>query len=737
MSSNSEVQTASNQRMQQMMRRSLLWIFVAVVTLIVTLILAFDFVRGPRVSVTLGEPAPEDVIAPQSITYVSDVLTGREIQQAASSVTDQYTSLDLNIARDQKNAVRAVFGFIDTVRADQIADQETRLSYLQAIDGLEIDDQVAQDLLSLNPGEYTVARDNILQIVEETMRQGVVETQLNEARRKAALEAAFDLTPAQERVVTSLAPQFVVPNIFFDPERTAELRSEAISAVEPITQIVTRDQRILRVGDIVDEVDLEMLEHLGLLQQQLDWRRAFSALIAALLAITTITLYWSLYFGKRKDTARSLTILAILVALFLLMAKLLLSNQTIYSYLYPAAALSIIIAVIFEVRLSILVTIVQAILVGYIAQESSLEMAVYAAAGGILAVLTLRDAQRINALFRAGLVAALGNVAVILIFNLPLDIAPTELLTFIIFGIVNGAVLSAGLGLAGVFIIGGVFRIITPLQLQELSRLDHPLLQELLRRAPGTYHHSIMVANLAEQAAEKVNANSPLVRVGSFYHDVGKMNRPPFFTENQNGGNPHDNLDPFSSARIIISHVTDGLEMARRYRLPTRIRDFIAEHHGDRVLKAFYFKAVERAEYEDEVDITRFQYKGPKPRSRETAIVQLADSIEATSSALRPNTEQDIEKLVKSIIDDHLKEGQLDNSDLTLGDIKTIRESFIETLQGRFHVRVKYPGNEELVSEPEPPPADGDGDFPLDLVAPEPEEAERPRQKGYDVPIPR
>jgi putative nucleotidyltransferase with HDIG domain len=737
MSSNSEVQPASNQRMQQMMRRSLLWIFVAVVTLIVTLILAFDFVRGPRVSVTLGEPAPEDVIAPQSITYVSDVLTGREIQQAASSVSDQYTSLDLNIARDQKNAVRAVFGFIDTVRADQIADQETRLSYLQAIDGLEIDDQVAQDLLSLNPGEYTVARDNILQIVEETMRQGVVETQLNEARRKAALEAAFDLTPAQERVVTSLAPQFVVPNIFFDPERTAELRSEAISAVEPITQIVTRDQRILRVGDIVDEVDLEMLEHLGLLQQQLDWRRAFSALIAALLAITTITLYWSLYFGKRKDTARSLTILAILVALFLLMAKLLLSNQTIYSYLYPAAALSIIIAVIFEVRLSILVTIVQAILVGYIAQESSLEMAVYAAAGGILAVLTLRDAQRINALFRAGLVAALGNVAVILIFNLPLDIAPTELLTFIIFGIVNGAVLSAGLGLAGVFIIGGVFRIITPLQLQELSRLDHPLLQELLRRAPGTYHHSIMVANLAEQAAEKVNANSPLVRVGSFYHDVGKMNRPPFFTENQNGGNPHDNLDPFSSARIIISHVTDGLEMARRYRLPTRIRDFIAEHHGDRVLKAFYFKAVERAEYEDEVDITRFQYKGPKPRSRETAIVQLADSIEATSSALRPNTEQDIEKLVKSIIDDHLKEGQLDNSDLTLGDIKTIRESFIETLQGRFHVRVKYPGNEELVSEPEPPPADGDGDFPLDLVAPEPEEAERPRQKGYDVPIPR
>ncbi|KPK03489.1 MAG: hypothetical protein AMJ56_19025 [Anaerolineae bacterium SG8_19] len=734
MSSHSEVQTASNQRMQQMVRRSLLWIFVAVVALVITLILAFDFVSGPRVSVTLGEPAPEDVVAPQSITYVSDVLTGREIQQAAAAVSDQYTSLDLNIARDQKNSVRAVFGFIDTVRADKIADQETELGYLQAIDGLEIDDQVAQDLLSLSPSEYTIARDNILQIVEDTMRQGVVETQLSEARRKAALEAAFDLTPAQERVVTSLAPQFVVPNIFFDPEKTAELRTEAIASVEPITQIVTEDQRILRVGDVVDEVDLEMLQQLGLLQQQLDWKRAFSALITALLAITTITLYWSLYFGNRKDTARSLTILGVLLSLFLLSAKLLLSSQTIYSYLYPAAALSIIVAVIFEVRLSILVTIVQAILVGYIAQES-LEMVVYASAGGILAVLTLRDAQRINALFRAGLVAALGNVAVILIFNLPKDVAPTELLTIIIFGIVSGAVLSAGLGLAGVFIIGGVFRIVTPLQLQELSRLDHPLLQELLRRAPGTYHHSIMVANLAEQAAEKVKANSSLVRVGSFYHDVGKMNRPPFFTENQNGGNPHDNLDPYSSARIIISHVTDGLELARRYRLPTKIRDFIAEHHGDRVLKAFYCKAVERAGSEDEVDITRFKYKGPRPRSRETAIVQLADTVEATSSALRPNTEGDIEKLVKSIIDDHLKEGQLDNSDLTLGDIKTIRESFIETLQGRFHVRVKYPGNEELISEP--PAGDGNSGFALELIAPEPVEGSRPRQEEYDEPVPR
>jgi putative nucleotidyltransferase with HDIG domain len=186
--------------------------------------------------------------------------------------------------------------------------------------------------------------------------------------------------------------------------------------------------------------------------------------------------------------------------------------------------------------------------------------------------------------------------------------------------------------------------------------------------------------------------------VGAFYHDIGKMTRPPFFAENQEGVNPHESLDPFSSARIIISHVSDGLEMARRYRLPDRIRDFIAEHHGDRVLKTFYTKAKEQSGTEP-VDIERFRHRGPRPRSRETGIVMLADAIEATSSALRPNSEKAIEKLVNSLIDEHLTEGQLDDSSLTLGDVSMIRASFIDTLKGRFHVRVKYPGNESLVDD--------------------------------------
>jgi hypothetical protein len=183
------------------------------------------------------------------------------------------------------------------------------------------------------------------------------------------------------------------------------------------------------------------------------------------------------------------------------------------------------------------------------------------------------------------------------------------------------------------------------------------------------------------------------------------MNRPPFFIENQEGVNPHDSLDPYTSARIILSHLSDGLEMARRYRLPDRIRDFIAEHHGIRIAKAFYMKAREQAgEEADEVDKQKVSYAlvgGRRPRSRETGIVMMADAIEATSTVIRPDSEKAIEKLVNSIIDGDLTEGQLDDSELTLGDIKLIRASFIETLKGRYHVRVRYPGNEELELEPQ------------------------------------
>jgi cyclic-di-AMP phosphodiesterase PgpH len=695
-----EPQPESRQSLRRLVQNSLIWLFTALLTVIITLILSFHLVTGPQVTLVAGETATQEITAPHTITYVSDVLTRRAREQAAAAVDDIYSSPDLSIGRAQNNRARLVFSFIEVVRADSLTEIPTRVNYLQAIEGLTLEAAVAEDLLNLSQSEYATAKAAVLRIIEETMRREIRENEVSEARRTARNQVGFDWTLAQERVFTNMAPQFVVANTFLDEETTAQRRAEVAAAVEAETRTLTRGERIIQVGQIVDAADVEMLERLGLLQRATDWRRVVTVFLASLLAVTIITLYWQQFYSEIPDSGRYLVILAILLVLFIVTARIMIPGRTALTYLYPAAALSMLLAVILDVRLSILVTMILAALVGFMAQES-LDLAIYTAVGGVLAALTLRDTQRINALFRAGLIAAAGNMATVLVFRLPQEIPPIEFIQQLLFGLANGLI-SASLTLAGFFIVGALFGVMTTVQLQDLSRLDHPLLQELLRRAPGSYHHSIMVANLAEQAAERIRANSALVRVGAFYHDVGKMNRPPFFIENQEGANPHDSLDPYSSARIIIGHVSDGLQLARRYKLPARVRDFIAEHHGNRVLKVFYQKARDLADDADVVDIDRFRYKGPRPRSRETGIVQLSDSIEATSSALRPNTEADIERLVSTIIEEHLKEGQLDNSGLTLGDIKRLRESFTETLKGRFHVRMRYPGNEELLPEPRP-----------------------------------
>ncbi|MCB9418852.1 MAG: HDIG domain-containing protein [Ardenticatenaceae bacterium] len=685
---------------QQMLQGSLLWLFAILLTIGMTAILSFNLTPASNVNVVVGQPSANDILAPRSLTYTSEIMTAQARQQASAGVSAIYSPLDLNIGRAQLSLARAVFSFVETVRADSLANNDVKLRYLQAIKVLKIDEQIGLDLLEMSSADYTAAKADVLAIIDELMRQDIREDQLSAVQRSARRQASLDLTPAQEAVVTSLAPQFIVPTVFPDEEATAVARQDAAAAVEPIVRSVTKDQRIIRTGDIITEADVEMLEQLGLMQQALDLQDVASLFIASLLSVTLIILYWQQYRTRLRGNGRYLLGLALLLLLFTLAARLMTSGTGILVYWFPIAALSMLLAVIFDSRFAMIITVVVAALVGYLSRNS-LEITVYIAAGGLLALLTLRDAyaQRINAFFRAGLLAALGHIIAILIFRLPQNPDLIELFQLMLYGLGNG-VLSSAITLIGFFIMGSLFGVTTSLQLQELSRLDHPLLQELLRKAPGTYHHSIMVANLAEQAAEKVKANSTLIRVGAFYHDIGKMKRPPFFTENQEGVSPHDALDPYSSARIIISHVTDGLEMARKHRLPDRIRDFIAEHHGDRVVKSFYLKAVEEAgENGDSVDIEKFRHVGPRPRSRETGIVMLADATEATSSALRPNSEKEIEKLVSTIVGEHLAEGQLDNSGLTLGDVKAIQDSFVKTLKGRFHMRVKYPGNEKIEAE--------------------------------------
>jgi putative nucleotidyltransferase with HDIG domain len=248
-------------------------------------------------------------------------------------------------------------------------------------------------------------------------------------------------------------------------------------------------------------------------------------------------------------------------------------------------------------------------------------------------------------------------------------------------------------------LIGTLLGLTTSLQLIELSRPDHPLQQYILRNAPGTYQHSLQVANLAEQAARVVGANALLTRVGALYHDAGKAARAQFFIENQvPGQNVHEQLDPTTSAGVILEHVNAGLELARRFRLPARVQAFIPEHHGTMRTSYQYRAAIEAAGGDEElVDGRQFQYPGPPPQSKETAILMLADGVEAKARAETPEDEGEIDDLVRWVINSRLELGQLDQVDLTLRDLDTIRRSFISTLRGIYHPRIVYPSTKEEV----------------------------------------
>jgi cyclic-di-AMP phosphodiesterase PgpH len=292
----------------------------------------------------------------------------------------------------------------------------------------------------------------------------------------------------------------------------------------------------------------------------------------------------------------------------------------------------------------------------------------------------------------AALAVALCNVAAMAAFRAPFtDMPLPSLLQLLLVMALNGG-LAASLALVGYLVLGNLFGIVTSFQLIELSRPTHPLLRQLLLKAPGTYHHTIVVSNLAERAAAAIGADAFLTRVGAYYHDIGKTVRPYFFAENiAEANSPHEKLDPLTSAQVIISHVSDGVDLANKYHLPERIQDFIREHHGSSLMKYFYVQAQREAGEQAEVAEEDYRYPGPNPRSKETAILLLADTCEAAVRAIRPATREDLELLVTRLIDERVAEGELSESDLTFNELRITKEIFLQVLQGVHHPRVQYP----------------------------------------------
>jgi hypothetical protein len=485
----------------------------------------------------------------------------------------------------------------------------------------------------------------------------------------------------------------VTPNSLYSESLTVTARQKARDAAEPVTRSFKSGEIIVRRGQVIDALDVEALHALGLGQPSLTGKDVASAA-----ALVTLSLAFMLFYLLRRNSTlmqdpRGLGIITGLYLVFLLGARLVVPAYPGIAYIFPLAAYGLTACVLFGAEPALISSTPLAVLAAYGA-SNSLDLTMFYMFSSLFGVLAMGRARRLTAFFRAGAVVALCGIVIVLAYRLPQNNSDwLGVLSLGTSSLLNG-IASASLTVLLQFFLAQFLGMTTALQLMEISRPDHPLLQFILRNAPGTYQHSLQVANLAEQAAERIGADPLLTRVGALYHDAGKALNPVFFVENQPSGNlnPHDDLDPVTSAQTIIQHVADGLELARQHRLPRRIQDFIVEHHGSMLTRYQYVRAVQAAGGDEKsIDDGQFRYPGPRPKSRETAILMLADGCEARVRADHPKDAEELRLLIKKVISERVASGQLDKTMLTLRDLDKIVDSFTATLRGIYHPRIQYP----------------------------------------------
>lgn len=476
------------------------------------------------------------------------------------------------------------------------------------------------------------------------------------------------------------------PNLTVDPEIVQKAQSDAIQSVEPVR--ILKGQTIIRRGDIVTPEQVRLLKELGIQRAEASYATVVGLVL--LVAVLLIVLGIYLYQHNRRllENEGMLMLLGLVLVVIAFLAKVLSSIPwSENGYVIPVAFGSILVAILLESRLAIMVTVVLAIFAGVLT-GGSFRFFLVALVGGIVGVFSVSRVSQRGDLMRAGvIVGAADLVTIVALAMIDRELGSIEQSYL---GMVNGLV-SSILAIGSLPYLESLFGITSAIRLLELSNPNHPLLKRMLLEAPGTYHHSIMVGNLAEAAAEAVEADPLLVRVGAYYHDIGKVRRPYFFVENQLGqDNPHDRISPSLSTLIITSHIKDGTEMAREAKLPDVVTDFIRQHHGTDLVKFFYHRALESDRTNTVVE-QDFRYPGPKPQSKESAIVMLADGVEAAVRSLSRPTPGKVEGLVRKLIKDRLTSGELDESALTLGDLDRIAVAFVRVLSGIFHARVEYP----------------------------------------------
>ncbi|HAP32018.1 MAG TPA: phosphohydrolase [Firmicutes bacterium] len=673
-----------------MIRRLL---FVAGIFIAVYLLLFFTMLP-PDVAMELGMPSPQTVYAPREA--IDSYSTSRLKKEAARAVPHVYDHIPA-MMEEGREAIRSFFR--EVVLARGLDEEEEKLAQLKQNLAVEIQDDSLRALLLQSDENLNDLQRRVERFFHEIMIQGIKEDGEQAAVRQ--LRQEINLLPFSPEIRLGMERLFIPliqANMIYNEAATEAGRRAAEQAVEPVR--ILKNSLIIQEGERVTDKHIAQLESLGLLASPFHISGYFGLLLILILVFFVVIYYIYLFNQEIYENATYISLLGLVVILTLLLG---LAARYFSGYLIPVAMGAILITVFFDSRLAVLFNIVLALSLGLLV-DGEMRFFLVTVLGGLAAIYAVSRLKQRSDLARAGLfVAAMNMLAIIAIFMLDRGFRfeydyLREFGIALIAGIGSG-LFSAVMAIGLLPFLESAFGLTTAVTLLELADPGRPLLRKLLMETPGTYHHSILVGNLAEGAAEVVGADPLLSRVAAFYHDIGKVRRPHFFVENQFGGdNPHNNISPNLSALIIRSHVKDGLELAQEEKLPLPVKEIIAQHHGNSLISFFYQKAVEQSENkgknmqapgEDE-----FRYEGPLPQTKEAAIIMLADAVEAAVRSLAHPAAGRIEGMIRRVIKEKLNDGQLDEAPLTLKDLDRIGDTFVRILSGLFHQRIEYPEKE-------------------------------------------
>ncbi|MGQ9698158.1 MAG: HD family phosphohydrolase [Armatimonadota bacterium] len=706
--------------------------------IVITVLLSTNLVPN-RFNLRIGELAPEDIRAQKTVEYENRTETERLRQQTMQQIPPKYQVLEF-AAQDAVKAVDVVFEQVLSAKvAGNRSPKETALEIERASE-IEIDPDAVSALLACDLQTLEKLRGSVREVVARAMSREVRNRpdDLPACRAQVVSEVTQLSVPKNlQPALAQIARGAVRHNRIYDFEATERARRDEAMRVPPVRWTIMKGEVIVREGEVIRREHIDKLTALGLMHPQMDFGRVASvaALVLALFLLTNAYLFR--YHPSIHGDLRLLGLLALIVVASVTGMKVGLNALNLKStgFLVGNVGLlwittaSMLIAVLVNPNVASFMAAILATGTG-VSMDVELRYVVAALVSSLVGIYAVAKIEDRSSLVRLALTMAVANTLLVWILTGAVGaMSSVELLSGAAWGVGSGVV-AALLFWLGVAVLEKPFGIITHVGLLELTDPNRPILRRLLMEAPGTYHHSMVVGSLAESAAEAIGADSLLARAQAYYHDIGKMRRPHFYIENQRVENIHDRLNPSLSMLVVASHVREGVELAKEYKLPPRIVDGIREHHGTSLVGYFYHQACASQPGSSELE-QHFRYDGPKPRSKETAILMLADSVEAASRTLAKPTHSKIENMIYRIVHARLEDGQLDESDLTFRDVERIVHSVTRTLCGMLHARIEYP--ELTAVNPKKVPLNVFGDIGTQQAEGETTAAEGPDQAAAAV----